>query len=116
MQRVLDAIRPGATGRDLTRAALEPGVDRRPWLDHFWLIHGCGTDSAEMPLFGTHLGDEFDESMVLAPGMVMVLEPVIWDDGYGGYRSEDIVVVTDDGYRSLSSFPYMPFEEGTSPW
>jgi Xaa-Pro aminopeptidase len=116
MQRVLDVTRPGATGRDLTRAAREPGVERRPWLDHFWLIHGCGTDSAEMPLFGTHLGDEFDESVVLTPGMVMVLEPVVWDDGYAGYRSEDIVVVTEDGYRSLSAFPYMPFEEGTSPW
>jgi len=116
MRRVLDAVRPGATGRDLTRAAMEPGVERRPWFDHFWLIHGCGTDSSEMPVLGTHLGDEFDESMVLAPGMVMVLEPVIWEDGEAGYRSEDIVVVTDDGYRSLSSFPYMPFEEGTSPW
>jgi Xaa-Pro dipeptidase len=116
MRRVLDTVRPGATGRDLTRAALEPGVGRRPWLDHFWLIHGCGTDSSELPLFGTHLGDDFDESFVLAPGMVMVLEPVIWDDGHAGYRSEDIVVVTDDGYRSLSSFPYMPFEEGTTPW
>ena len=65
-----------------------------------------------MPLIGTDLGEEFDESIVLAPGMVMVLEPVIWEDGYGGYRSEDIVAVTDDGYRMLSDFPYVPFEDG----
>jgi Xaa-Pro aminopeptidase len=116
VQRVLDVTKPGATGRDLTRAAMEPGVGRKPWLEHFWLVHGCGTDSAEMPLLGTRLGEEFDESTVLAPGMIMVLEPVIWDDGYAGYRAEDTVVVTDDGYRRLSSFPYMPFDEGTWSW
>ena len=26
------------------------------------------------------------------------------------------VVVTDDGYRALSRFPYAPFEEGTFSW
>jgi Xaa-Pro aminopeptidase len=114
---VLAITRPGATGLELNRAgrAVE-GTRRRPWLDHFYLIHGIGTDSAEMPLIGTDLGEEFDESIVLAPGMVMVLEPVIWDDGEGGYRSEEVVVVTDDGYRSLSRFPYMPFDEGTVAW
>ena len=52
----------------------------------------------------------------MAPGMVMVLEPVIWDDGDGGYRSEEVVVVTETGYRCLSRFPYMPFDEGTVTW
>ena len=32
----------------------------------------------------------------------MVLEPVIWDDGRGGFRAEQVVTVTDDGWRSLS--------------
>ena len=84
---MLDITRPGTTGLELNRAARAPGDARRPWLDHFYLIHGIGTDSAEMPLIGTDLGEEFDECIVLAPGMVMVLEPVIWDDGDGGYRS-----------------------------
>jgi hypothetical protein len=26
------------------------------------------------------------------------------------------VVVTEDGYRCLSHFPYMPFDEGTVTW
>ena len=30
-------------------------------------------------------------------GMVLVLEPVVWEDGTGGYRSEEIVVITEDG-------------------
>ncbi len=74
-----------------------------PWLSYFYLAHGCGTDSAEMPFVGTDLGDDFDASLVIAPGMVLVLEPVIWDDGYAGHRSEEIVAVTDDGYTRLSS-------------
>jgi Xaa-Pro aminopeptidase len=113
---VLAITRPGTTGLELNRAARAADSARRPWLEHFYLIHGIGTDSAEMPFIGTDLGEEFDESIVLAPGMVMVLEPVIWDDGEGGYRSEEVVVVTDDGYRCLSHFPYMPFDEGTVAW
>ena len=34
--------------------------------------------------------------------MVLVLEPVIWDDGHAGHRSEEIVAVTDADYRWLS--------------
>jgi Xaa-Pro aminopeptidase len=106
---VLEKIRPGATGRDLTDAAMKADAGRPPWLRHFYLAHGVGTDSAEMPLVGTDLGPEFDERIVLTPGMVLVLEPVIWDEGESGYRSEDIVAVTDAGYVRLSDFPYSPY-------
>jgi Xaa-Pro aminopeptidase len=99
VDRALEAVRPGATARDLTRAV----GDERPWLPYFYLAHGVGTDSAEMPFVGTDLGDDFDEALVLAPGMVLVFEPVIWDDGFAGHRSEEIVAVTDTGYRWLSS-------------
>jgi hypothetical protein len=34
--------------------------------------------------------------------MVLVFEPVIWDDGHAGHRSEEIVAVTERGYRRLS--------------
>ncbi len=106
----LTATRPGATGGDLVRAATEANAGKRPWLDHFYLIHGIGTFSAEMPLIGSDLGPAFDESIVLAPGMLMVLEPVIWEEGVGGYRFEEVVVVTENGYRRLSSYPHTPYE------
>jgi Xaa-Pro aminopeptidase len=99
--RALAAVRPGATAADLVAATTENG--ERPWLSYFYLAHGIGTDSAEMPMVGTDLGANFDASLVLEPGMVLVFEPVIWDDGEGGHRSEEIVAVTDDGYRWLSS-------------
>lgn len=107
---MLAVTRPGATGADLTRAAISAsGCERRPWLSHLYLAHGIGVDSAEAPFIGTDLGDDFDEAIVLETGMVFVVEPVAWADGTGGYRSEEIVTVTDDGYELLSDFPYDPY-------
>lgn len=60
-------------------------------------------------MFGTDLGQEHDASVLLEPGMVLVLEPVIWNDGDAGYRSEDTVAVTEDGWIPLSDHPYDPF-------
>jgi Xaa-Pro dipeptidase len=41
--------------------------------------------------------------------MVLVFEPVIWEDGFAGYRSEDIVAVTDTGWVKLSGSTYEPY-------
>jgi Xaa-Pro aminopeptidase len=109
VEAVLERVKPGATGLELVRAAVDANGGTRPWIEHFYLAHGVGTDSAEMPLIGTDLGDGFDEQLVLAPGMVLVLEPVIWDDGAAGYRSEDIYAVTDDGWTALSDFAFDPY-------
>ena len=115
VSRVLEVLRPGVTGAELTAAASLNGK-AKPWLAHFYLAHGVGLESAEMPLVGTDLGTDFDASLVMAPGMVLVLEPVIWEDGSGGYRGEEIVAVTADGYEVLSRYPYDPFHEGGAAW
>jgi Xaa-Pro aminopeptidase len=110
MVAVLDVLKPGVTGGDLCRAAEDAHGGERPWLPHFYLAHGVGVESAEMPLVGTDLGPGFDDRLIMAPGMVLVLEPVIWDDGVGGYRAEEIVAVTQDGWRHLGGgHPYPPF-------
>lgn len=108
---VVDAMRPGVTARDLTRVAKEVESGRRtPWLAHFYLAHGTGTESAEAPFVGTDLGDAFDETVVLAPGNVLVLEPVIWDDGHAGFRAEHVVVVTETGAEVLSHVDFSEYE------
>ncbi len=107
---VLDLCKPGVSALELDRAAIAANGGAKPWIEHLYLAHGIGADSAEMPLIGTDLGEAFDEQLVLAPGMVFALEPVIWDDGEGGYRSEDIVAVTEDGYVQLSDYPYTPYD------
>ena len=102
VDRALERVKAGATAADLVAAAgLERG--RRPWLSYFYLAHGIGTDSAEMPFVGTDLGDAFDAVLTLQAGMVLVFEPVVWDEGHAGHRSEEIVAVTRDGYRRLSA-------------
>jgi Xaa-Pro dipeptidase len=110
---VVDAVvaicRPGVSALDLDEAATAANDGVTPWLSHFYLAHSVGTDSAEMPLIGTDLGPSFDEALVLAPGMVLVIEPVIWDDGGAGYRSEDIIAITEDGWVPLSDYPYDPW-------
>ena len=105
----LDILKPDVSALSLGTAAIEANDGVRPWIDHFYLAHGIGTDSAEMPLIGTDLGEEFDERQIMQPGMVAVFEPVIWDEGASGYRSEDIVAVTDSGWVKLSGSTYEPY-------
>jgi Xaa-Pro dipeptidase len=109
MTAVLGVARAGATAGDLTRAATAANGGSRPWLPHFYLGHGIGVNAAEMPMIGTDLGQEFDDNFVMQPGMVLVLEPVVWEDGTGGYRSEEVVVITQEGSTRLTDYPYSPY-------
>ncbi|RDI45101.1 M24 family metallopeptidase [Nocardia mexicana] len=106
---VLDVARAGATAADLARAATAANDGVKPWLPHFYLGHGIGVSAAETPMIGTDLGPEFDENFVFEPNMVLVLEPVVWEDGTGGYRSEEIIVITEEGSIALTDYPYAPY-------
>jgi Xaa-Pro dipeptidase len=108
----LDILKPGVSGLQLGKVAIEANDGVRPWIEHFYLAHGVGTDSAEMPLIGTDFGEGFDEQLIMQPGMVAVFEPVIWEDGFAGYRAEDIVAVTDTGWVKLSGSTYDPYGFG----
>lgn len=109
MTAVLGVTKAGATAADLGRAAIEANGGSKPWLPHFYLGHGIGVNAAEMPMIGTDLGADFDENFVLQPGMVLVLEPVVWEDGTGGYRSEEVLVITEEGWIRLTDYPYDPY-------
>ncbi|MGI9602298.1 MAG: M24 family metallopeptidase [Acidimicrobiales bacterium] len=112
MTAVQERLRPGVSARELTAAALDAADGVQPWLDHFYLFHGIGVESAEFPMAGTDRGPDADDRIVLESGMVIVLEPVVWRDGIGGYRAEEVVAITDDGYRVLGGgHTYAPFDE-----
>ena len=102
------AIKPGRSCGDIARDVMTVEPEFR--LQQFYLAHGAGCDSAEPPFIGSELGFEYEDTVELVPGMTFVLEPVIWADGVGGYRSEEVVAVTDDGYERLSTYGYTPFE------
>jgi Xaa-Pro dipeptidase len=102
------AIKPGRSCGDVARDV--GAVEAEYRLQQFYLAHGAGCDSAEPPFIGSELGAEYEDTVELVPGMTFVLEPVIWVDGVGGYRSEEVVAVTEDGYERLSTYGYTPFE------
>ena len=109
MGAVLDVTKAGATAADLTGAAIGAAGGIKPWMPHFYLGHGLGIDSAEMPYVGSDIGEAFDASLVLVDGMVLVLEPIVWDDGAAGYRSEEVLRITEDGWEPMTDYAYGPF-------
>ena len=99
-QAGLDAIRPGIDGEqadEAARAVIRDGGHE----DHFGhgLGHGVGLEIHEAPRLGKRSED------VLAANEVVTIEPGVYVPGRFGIRIEDLVVVTDDGHRNLSSVP-----------
>ena len=64
--------------------------------------------------YGREAGLELREDCdtVLEPGMVVSMEPMITipegTPGAGGYREHDILVITAEGNRNITGFPYGP--------
>jgi Xaa-Pro aminopeptidase len=110
-QAIVDAVvaacRPGATAAGLHRAALAANGQGRPapWPRPLYLAHGVGLGGVEPPFIGTDAGIDAEERIVLAEGMVLVLEPYAWEDGLGGYRAEQTIAITATGCRPLSAPP-----------
>jgi Xaa-Pro aminopeptidase len=99
-QAALEAIRPGEKGDDVDAAARRV-IDGAGHGEHFGhgLGHGVGLDIHEGPRLSLRSDD------ILATNEVVTVEPGIYLAGDLGVRIEDLVVVTDDGLRNLSSLP-----------
>lgn len=99
-QAALDGITPGLTGRDADGIArtiiAEAGYGEA--FGH-GLGHGVGLLVHEGPTLSPR------EEAVLAPGMLVTVEPGIYLPGWGGVRIEDLVLITDGGCRSLTRAP-----------
>jgi Xaa-Pro aminopeptidase len=99
-QQGLDAIAAGVKGEDVDSAARK-AIDDAGYGEHFGhaLGHGVGLEVHEGPRLSQRSED------VLAPGEVVTVEPGVYLPGKLGVRIEDLVVVTEDGLRNLSSLP-----------
>jgi Xaa-Pro aminopeptidase len=94
----LEAIRAGVSGADADAAARTVIRDGGHG-DHFGhgLGHGVGLEVHELPRLGQSSEDGLEADDVVT------VEPGIYVPGRFGIRIEDLVVVTDDGHRNLSS-------------
>ncbi|HVH73300.1 MAG TPA: Xaa-Pro peptidase family protein [Stellaceae bacterium] len=93
---LLEAIRPGAQSRDIydlyLRKVGELGLPPISFIGH-----GIGLHLHEDPYLGP------TESHPLEAGMVLGVEPLIYETGYGfGMQNKDMVLVTETGCELLS--------------
>ena len=94
------ALRPGVTCADVDGAVLKyfEDNDLLPyWRQH--VGHGIGLRNHESPFLD--IGDR----TVIQSGMVFTIEPGVYQEGLGGFRHSDTVVVTDDGISTLTDYP-----------
>jgi Xaa-Pro aminopeptidase len=96
----LAAVGPDVRARAVD-AACRSAIDRagyREWFLHS-TGHGVGLQIHEDPFESATSTD------TLVVGDVVTVEPGLYRVGFGGFRIEDLVEVTDDGCRILTSSP-----------
>lgn len=99
-RRALALVKAGATASSIDKAARDYVRSKGFDIPHA-VGHGVGRKVHEPPRITS------SSSAVLKVGDVITVEPGIYSrrDGFG-VRVEDILVVTEDGYRMLSKAPY----------
>jgi Xaa-Pro dipeptidase len=100
-QAAIDMLWPDVTGAQVHAAATK-SLQARGWAQYFphGTGHGVGFRYHEpFPLFLPGFQGQ------LAEGMVVTVEPGVYEKGFGGIRIEDNVLVTANGPVVLSEFP-----------
>ncbi len=108
----MSQLKPGVTCAEVTDK-INGFLDERDLLQYrtFGYGHSFGVLSH---YYGREAGLELREDIdtVLEPGMVISMEPMLTipqsQQGAGGYREHDILIITDDGAENITRYPYGP--------
>ena len=94
----LSMIKPGVRGRDIGIAVDAYFGRAKKKMPHS-LGHGIGLDAHEAP----SLRSRADNEWILSPGMVIAIEPGLYDPVCGGCRLENDILVTETGAEVLTN-------------
>lgn len=99
-EAAIAALRPGLSGIDADAVARDR-LAAAGLADRFVhsLGHGTGLQIHEGPSLSVRSKD------VLEPGMIVTIEPGVYDPDVGGLRIEDLVLITESGFDVLSHAP-----------
>ena len=96
----LDVVRAGTPAKDVHMAA-QRVIDDSPWKGRF--THGLGHSIGLAVHDGFGMNQRVEDP--LEAGMTITIEPGIYLPGHGGVRIEDDILVTQNGYRFLTTTP-----------
>jgi Xaa-Pro dipeptidase len=96
----INALGPGVRCSEVDKASARVIVDAGySNLMRHHTGHGIGIEGHEPPWLDR--GNEAE----LKPGMVVSIEPGIYELGFGGFRHSDTAVITEDGYELVTYYP-----------
>lgn len=104
-KRIVEKVKPGVMTSDLAAYAKSEIEKMGPYKMVHSLGHGLGLEVHEFPRISTKI----PEQEILKPGMVITIEPGVYIEGLGGFREEDTLLITENGFKNF----YKNFEFAT---
>lgn len=95
----LELYKPGVSVREAALKADAVFARGRRKMPH-GLGHGIGLDVHEAPFVRSR--DTGEEPLVFRPGMIVTLEPGLYNAQYGGVRLENDILITEEGNEVLT--------------
>ena len=104
-EKAMQGIQDGAMSDKVVLLAIDV-IAERGYGDNFQhgLGHSLGLDIHEIPFLSLHR-----QPVELQSGMVVTVEPGIYLEDWGGVRIEDLVLITDAGFQTISRCPKLPY-------
>ena len=94
----LSMVKPGILARDIG-LAVDTYFGRAKKIMPHGLGHGIGLDTHEAP----SLRSQTDNEWILEPGMIITIEPGLYDPVNGGCRLANDILITETGAEILTN-------------